>query len=155
MLAAWLSFSSDPKDRIDLLLKLAGGLWALILFTLKVKADRDKARADHAAWVTRLYEKFFERSELKKVREEIDCGTREAIAAIVQKCDPEFTDYLNFFEYVAYLNANGQLTDSEVEGLFGYYFNCLGQNPDIMGYIENTATHGYEQLAKLLHDRKR
>jgi len=42
-----------------------------------------------------------------------------------------------------------------VEGLFGYYFNCLGQNPDIMGYIENTATHGYEQLAKLLHDRKR
>jgi len=26
---------------------------------------------------------------------------------------------------------------------------------DIMGYIENTATHGYEQLAKLLHDRKR
>ncbi len=155
MLAAWLSMPSDSKDRIDLLLKLAGGLWALILFTLKVKADRDKVRADHATWITRLYEKFYERSELKKIREEIDCGSREAIAAVVQKCDPEFTDYLNFFEYVAYLNKNGQLTDSEVEDLFGYYLNCLAQNTDIMGYIENTTAHGYEQLAKLLHDRKK
>ncbi len=142
------------KERFDAVFKLIGGAWALLLLTLKVLADRKSAKADHAKWVTQLYEKFYENAELKVVRESIDCGGVDEVRQIVRDQRPEFTDYLNFFEYVAYLRRNGQLTTSEVQSLFGYYLDCLQSNGDIMAYVENTSSHGYELLAELLHNRK-
>jgi hypothetical protein len=67
--------------------------------------------------------------------------------------DSQFTDYLNFFEFVAFLKTTNQLGDSEVEDLFGYYLNCLNRHADVRDYVLNLE-NGYEGIAKLIGNRK-
>ena len=144
---------SNLREWTELVLKVIGGVSALVLFAMKVRTDRAALRSEHAKWVTSLYEKFYENHDLKEVRQSVDCGSAESHQKMVTEESPEFTDFLNFFEYVAYLWRNRQLSDAEVNGLFGYYLDCLARSKGIMGYIENTSTHSYEQLAELLHHR--
>ena len=146
---------SNEREWVELGLKVIGGAWALILFAIKVRTDRAALRSEHAEWVTKLYEKFYENNNLKAVRQSVDCGNSEAHQQLVTEESAEFTDFLNFFEYVAYLWHNRQLSNAEVNGLFGYYLDCLFKSKAIMGYIENTSTHSYEQLAALLHTRSK
>jgi len=84
----------------------------------------------------------------------LDCpADSEQINEIVIREDAKFTDYLNFFEYVAFLKDSRQLRDSEVEALFGYYLDCLNRHERIRKYINDTA-NGYEKLRALLKKRK-
>jgi hypothetical protein len=50
-----------------------------------------------------LYENFYERNDLKEVREVLDCDTGDSpeINKLVDEESQRFTDYLNFFEFVA------------------------------------------------------
>jgi gamma-glutamylcyclotransferase (GGCT)/AIG2-like uncharacterized protein YtfP len=51
-----------------------------------------------------LYEKFFEKNELKLMRDALDCSVdSDEVNQTVIGEDPRFTDYLNFFEYIAYV----------------------------------------------------
>jgi hypothetical protein len=75
------------------------------------------------------------------------------VEQLVAKEGPQFTDYLNFFEFIAFLRTTEQLGDSEVEYLFGYYLNCLNRHADVRKYILNLE-NGYEGLAKLIGKRK-
>jgi hypothetical protein len=99
-----------------------------------------------------LYEKFYERPELKAVREVLDCegGQSAAIEKLVSEEPAEFSDYLNFFEFVAVLRKSGQLTQEEIEDLFHYYLNCVENCRTVRAYI---AKKGYEQLDRLLQER--
>jgi hypothetical protein len=49
-----------------------------------------------------LYENFYERNDLKEVREVLDCDTGDSpeINKLVDEESQRFTDYLNFFEFV-------------------------------------------------------
>jgi Mlc titration factor MtfA (ptsG expression regulator) len=69
------------------------------------------SRLRRAEWLASLYEKFFERSDLKTVREILDCtpGQSAAIDQLAAEEPAEFTDYLNFFEFVAVLRKTRQL----------------------------------------------
>ena len=69
---------------------------------------RKGLRVRRAEWLASLYEKFYERSELKEVREILDCkgGRSEAIDKVVSEEPPAFSDYLNFFEFVAVLRKS-------------------------------------------------
>ena len=62
----------------------------------------------------------------------------------------EFTDYLNFFEFVAVLEKSGQLKSNEIEDLFHYYLDCLEKSPKIREYL---AAKGYEHLGEFLRAR--
>ena len=55
-----------------------------------------------AKWLTSLYEKFYERPDLKGVREALDCegGESPSVDKLVIEEPAEFTDYLNFFDSV-------------------------------------------------------
>jgi len=74
------------------------------------------ARRERAKWAESLYSRFFENKELKEIREALDCdpGNPE-VATLVTKESPEFTDYLNFFELVAYLEESKQLKARDVK----------------------------------------
>jgi hypothetical protein len=106
-----------------------------------------------ARWLGSLYEKFYQKDDLKPVREILDCDADDSaeIRRLISQEPPGFTDYLNFFEFVAVLGKSGQLKPDEIEDLFRYYLDCLEKNRKVRDYI---ATKGYEHLDKLLRDRQ-
>lgn len=105
---------------------------------------------ERARWLASLYEKFYEKDHLKKVREVLDSKSA-TLQEIKQKvADVDLSDYLNFFEFVAVLRKSRQLEYEEIEHLFGYYLNCLRDKPEMRDYI---VRNGYELLEELLRDR--
>jgi hypothetical protein len=108
------------------------------------------ARRERAKWAESLYSRFFEKKELKEIREVLDCdpGSPE-VAMLVTKESPEFTDYLNFFELVAYLEESRQLKPKDVKALFEYYLGCLKKHQPVMDYISGRS-NGFEHLRRLL-----
>lgn len=115
--------------------------WALIVY-------RRNSRLERARWASSLYEKFYERDQLKKVRDDLDCEANiEQVNGIVLRQESDFTDYLNFFEYVAFLKYSKQLKQEEIKDLFGYYLDCLKRHDIVRRYIK---ANGYERLNELL-----
>lgn len=146
------------KDLFETIYYLAGSIAALgtlgaALFALGVY--KSNSRLERARWASSLYEKFFEKNDLKLMREALDCtvDSDEVVNQTVIAEDPRFTDYLNFFEYIAFLKDSRQLHVTEVEGLFGYYLDCLKRHQSVMTYIANPEK-GFEGLAKLIEVRK-
>ena len=117
---------------------LVAGLWAAYTYSRARQLERAK-------WLKDLYEKFYEKKELKEVRDVIDGGSRQAIRSYVEKEPSSFTDYLNFFEFVGYLLEKRQILAEEAIGLFDYYLKALRDEKSISSYIQNP-THGYEKL---------
>lgn len=110
------------------------------------------SKLERAKWALSLYEKFYERKELKEIRDILDSNPDNAsVSALVLKCSSEFTDYLNFFEFVAFLKKEKHLTESEVKALFDYYLKCLSRHPRVTNFIRD---NGYEELDLLLKDWK-
>ena len=88
-----------------------------------------------------------------QVRDKLDCLTdADSVNEIVLREESNFTDYLNFFEFIAFLTISKQLRSSEIEALFGYYLDCLNRHDRVKQYISNPE-NGYEGLAKLLGSR--
>ena len=79
-------------------------------------------------------------------------GESPSVDKLVIEEPAEFTDYLNFFEFVAVLGKSGQLKENEIEDLFRYYLDCLEKNRKVREYI---AGRGYEHLDRLLHNRSK
>lgn len=79
-------------------------------------------------------------------------GDDHQILQLVEKEEPEFTDYLNFFEHVAIFTKSKQLNKDDVEASFAYYLNCLSSVEAVRKYIEDEKK-GYEQLKEFLRKR--
>jgi hypothetical protein len=124
----------------------AGAVFAAFVF-------RRNSALDRAKWASGLYEKFYEATTLKQMRDRLDCSSDlDSVNEIVIREEPSFTDYLNFFEFIAFLRKSQQLKDSEIEALFGYYLDCLIRHDRVKQYISNPE-NGYEGLANLLKSR--
>jgi len=109
---------------------------------------------ERAKWASSLYDKFYEGTTLKLVRDKLDCPKdNDYVNETVIREEPAFTDYLNFFEFIAFLNSSKQLKNSEIEALFGYYLDCLNRHDRVRQYISNRE-NGYEGLDKLLGSRR-
>lgn len=141
-----LTDAKDVATIIGVVLTLAALFWGVIVY-------RKNSVVERAKWLERLYQKFFEDEQLKDVRNTIDCDAGDEVAnakirEFVTNQSAEFTDYLNFFEFVAILEKNKQLKQDEVEDLFGYYLRCLYDNPEIKAYV-NDPGKGFEKLSEL------
>jgi hypothetical protein len=106
---------------------------------------------ERARWLSSLYTKFYEAPDLKRIRTTLDESLPNATAVqeLVRTEDSDFTDYLNFFEFVAYLKARGQLSKRDVAALFDYYLRLLSKHEDVRKYILDDRK-GYDYLKKLL-----
>lgn len=115
---------------------------------------RSSKKLERAKWMLQLYEKFYEEPRFKRMRDILDCGVQDSaqIAQVVDKEEPEFTDYLNFFEFVSYLIRRGELDDEDVEALFAYYMDCLNHQDRVKQYIHD-ASKGFGKLSKRLKKR--
>lgn len=112
------------------------------------------SRLEQSRWASTFYEKFYESDRYKKVRDLLDCPTDlDDVNKLVDNEEPEFTDYLNFFEHVAIFTRSKQLNHKDVEASFAYYLNCLEKLDKVRDYINNQEK-GYEKLRRFLEDRK-
>jgi hypothetical protein len=117
--------------------------WAVLVY-------RNNSRRERARWAENLYSRFYEKEELKQVRDLLDCSPGdEQVAELVRSEGAVWTDYLNFFEFVAYLQSSKQLSKQDVEALFRYYLDCLKSHPEAKAYIQNREK-GYEYLRRIL-----
>lgn len=104
-----------------------------------------------AQWLASLYRIFYERDQLKDVRGLMDSVEgRKEIEQIVKKelCErvkeityeeekrlSEFTDYLNFFEFMLYLKEMSALEEKDVKAMFDYHLRLFRESEVINRYI--------------------
>ena len=144
------------KDRLEVVSLVAGTISAIgtvIAAVFAAVVYHRNSAFERAKWASSLYEKFYEATALKLMRDRLDClKDLDLVNEIVIREEPAFTDYLNFFEFIVFLKTSKQLKDSEIDALFGYYLDCLNRHDRVKQYISNSE-NGYEGLAKLLAAR--
>ncbi len=141
---------------------LALALAAILAGLLAIRDYRARVLAEKSKWFLQLYEKLFENPQYKHVRRKLDYGDVEEIRMLIladadgkefsqhqQTVFDEFTDYLNFFEFIAHLKEIGQVTLEDINATFDYYLRLLtkSRNPEIRQYLKK---EGFENLDKLL-----
>jgi hypothetical protein len=143
----WVKISQVGANLANILLAIATTIAGFIA----LKTYKKSARLEETKWIAGLYEKFFEKGDLKPVREILDCDDPISldITKLIRDEPPEFTDYLNFFEFVAALKYSGQMTFKQVEQLFSYYINCLARREDVRDYVRRK---DYQLLDALLDE---
>jgi hypothetical protein len=146
MLFARLLFqwTFENSQRIYYLMATAGAFVAVLTYYRNSMVER-------ARWLSSLYSKFYEAPDLKRIRKALDENAPNApvIRELVGEEDSDFTDYLNFFEFMAYLEARKQLKKRDVAALFDYYLRVLSKHKDVREYVSNDR-NGYGYLKKLL-----
>jgi hypothetical protein len=124
---------------------------AAVSVFVAVLTYRKNSALERARWLSSLYSKFYEALDLKRVRQTLDDSSPNSpqVRELIQQEDAGFTDYLNFFEFMAYLEVCGQLSRTDVAALFDYYLRVLSRHEDVREYVENDR-NGYAYLKKLL-----
>lgn len=113
-------------------------------------------RTKAAEFLSALHRAFFVEQTYRPVREILDDDSETAaggIAHLVTDQPADFTDFLNFFELVAYMGKCGTLSEGDVEALLGYYLQILTDKPQLRGYVHNKKNN-FEHLDKLLTRRE-
>lgn len=126
-------------------------LLAAISVVIAAAAYWKNSALERARWLSSLYTKFYEAPDLKFTREVLDCNSPNSpdVKKLVEEQDARFTDYLNFFEFMAYLKACGQLSHKDVAALFDYYLRILSKHDDVRKYVLDDK-NGYGYLKRLL-----
>jgi hypothetical protein len=113
---------------------------------------RSNSRRERVRWAESLYSRFFVEPDLKSVRDVLDAYPNDSkVVDLVTEDSSAWTDYLNFFEFVAYLQASKQLSDKDVWALLGYYFECLKKHESSAKYIRDKEK-GFDYLRKSLFE---
>ena len=131
-------------ERISSLLAAAAVLGAVRIYYSKAALER-------ATWLSSLYSKFYEAPDLKRIRKVLDDNPPDAteVEELIRTEDSDFTDYLNFFEFMASLTDRRQLSKKDVAALFDYYLRLLSKHKDVRRYVLDDR-NGYGYLKKLL-----
>lgn len=110
----------DTKGWIDIVIK-ALALIGVYVAAINYRSQRIIKKGE---WLKSLFEKFYESPTYKEVRRWLD--NKELETKInsddnsVTDNDEKFTDFLNFFEFIANLEQDHQITRSDVVNLFDY-----------------------------------
>jgi hypothetical protein len=138
-LLQWIFLNAE---RISSLLAAAAVLGAVRTYYRKVALER-------ATWLSSLYSKFYEAPDLKRIRKVLDDNSADAPAVeeLVRSEDSDLTDYLNFFEFMAYLKDRHQLSKKDVAALFDYYLRLLSKHKDVRKYVlDDRNGYGYLKI---------
>jgi len=137
---------------LEWIIKLAAGVGALVAVIVAVVNYRAQTRLKQAEWLKSLFEKFFEDSNYKEVRMWLDYGhLHDRLTVEGQRFreinEEKFTDFLNFFEFLAVLHARKHLTKEQVFDVFDYYLKKIKEDPDCQKWINE---YSFEKLKALL-----
>ena len=126
-------------------------LLAAVSVAIGARAYWRNSRLERTRWLANLYSKFYEALDLKMIRETLDRSAPNSaeVRKLVEDEDARFTDYLNFFEFMAYLRHRSQLSERDVAALFDYYLRNLSKHESVRKYVEKDR-NGFGFLKELL-----
>jgi hypothetical protein len=58
----------------------------------------------------------------------------------------DLDDFLNFFEFIAFLWRRKEIKSAEIQAMFAYALRSVGKNPDVISYIRE---YDYGELDRL------
>lgn len=141
--------SEDFKNWADVISKAVAAI-GIVIAALNY---RNQTKTKRAEWLRTLFEKFYENESYKDVRRWIESGEINKKTDLddnkVTEEEEKFTDYLNFFEFIATLESEGQLKMKDVANLFDYYLRKLKTSASCIKWI-NRSDYGFEKLKTLL-----
>ncbi len=139
----WPNTVNDWLQAIFYVVAIAG----VIASACQYRRNSMRARTH---WLFELYQRFYQHQELKQMRVRIDWGdTGFAKEEKDRDLLRELDDFLNFFEFIAYLQKRGELKEKEVRAMFDYPLRRIAEEQPILEYVRR---YGYEELDALLKD---
>lgn len=140
--------NAEVKAWVDIISKVLGAAGIFIAALNYHKQGQIK----RGEWLKSLFEKFYENEKYKEVRRWLDSGELDKKVDIndlnISKEEELYTDFLNFFEFIAKLEADHHLQQKDVTDLFEYYLNKLKASKISSQWIEK---YGFEKLRNLLN----
>jgi len=143
-----------------------GTFGGLIAAGLAYRNYHRQTQLERLKWLQQLYESFYCGERYKKIRQLVDFDDLNELLTLLQQGDDEsrnltndqpdsvdrFTDYLNFFEWIAILEDRGQLAFRDLDDMFNYYISRLiavdkRHGEQISNYIRD---NGYGKFHRLL-----
>ena len=138
------------KTLFEIIYYIVAILAAILAVPWAVWTYRSNYRLEQSRWASTFYEKFYETTRYREMRELLDCPTDlEKVDRIVENEDSRFTDYLNFFEHVAIFTKVKSLNRNDMIDSFDYYLECLKKLEKVREYIMDQK-NGYENLREFL-----
>ena len=141
------------KDAVTLVIAGLSAAFAVRGYLSNADTRKASEQTRRAEFLYDLHKSFFEEGKYNEMREQLDVASEEQMSKnCAQLCSDEpeeFTRYLNFFEFVAYLQRNGNLTLDDVRSLLGYYLKRLKVDPQLYSYIQSKEKD-YGDLARVL-----
>lgn len=147
------------------LVSAAGTVAIAVTAIVAASRYRYQVSLEQMKWLQQLYDSFYNSERYKPVRQLIDFDDLESLIQLLKKSDAaprelrqaerdqvdQFTDYLNFFEWIGHLGQQRQITVEHIDTMFKYYLVRLMQvdrQQELRKYIKD---HGYEKLHRLLN----
>jgi hypothetical protein len=122
----------DWKNTFEIVYYIAGTIGALGIFGAAVFAVYyyyQNSQLERAKWASGLYEKFYEEKHLKPIRDKLDveAANSEYVRELVNDESTNFTDYLNFFEFIAFLRKSKATRDGSGRGSLRFLPRLFGK----------------------------
>lgn len=163
-LVDWGTYLTGVGTILTGLATIALAVAALYAGLQAVREYGSRTKAEHMSTLAGFFREFYENTRFRRIRQKIDFGEFSDIRTLLEKDKTEnsdfsqeekelfddFTDYLNFFEMVAYWIKCGQIAEDEAKAMFDYYLRRLVEFPDgsyLLGYLKAA---GFEYLSQLL-----
>lgn len=160
--AAHFGVSAEWVHAFGNLMMAAGtvtaAFWAVYSF-------RQSKRAEAARWVKELFAEFFFNPAFDEVRDLIEFGYEHQLkpvlhAMLLGRALPHFTleerrllkeldNFLNYLEYVLYLESMGHIETADREAIFNYWTGVLADD-DHAAVRLYCRQYGYERVAELI-----
>lgn len=127
-----------------------------------ILAYRESLRLRRAEWLHRLFQEYYSASTYRPIRQLLDEPDGRAklsqmlskLASRESRLSPEesktlydLTDFLSFFEFIAFLRSERALTLEDCKVLFHYYLQLLAQQQAVLDFMKR---YGYGLLLDLL-----
>ncbi len=142
-----------------------GVIFLLITALVAYKNYTYHTQLERLEWLQQLFESFYNSDRYKSVRQQIDFDDVTILLSLLRRSESEpkelrteervqvdlFTDYLNFFEWIAFLESKEQLNFEDVDAMSNYYLKRLLQvdkDRQLRRYIRDK---GFERLHRLLN----
>lgn len=125
------------------------GICAAVGSVLQYKRNSQRERS---RWLFDQYQRFYSNPILKEMATRIDWGEThftkdESQRALWGRLD----EYLNFFEFIAYLKKTRQLRTEEIKYMFDYPLQQIATDKNVANYFSRKG-YSYAGLAGLLQD---
>jgi hypothetical protein len=140
----------------DLWIKGLTGLIGLGALLYTVESYRRNSLTKRAEFLIGLHKTFFIDGAFRIMKTLLDsdeAADKTILARKVMQESMDFTDFLNFFELIAYFAESGALDREDADALLGYYLDLLTRNEVVYPYIRKQEK-SFENLSRLLANRR-